>query len=73
MGDLFEQLPRHKLRPKSKYFCAHQIADDKTIILSSKNVQKVDYRPKLLGFEKGVAKLVIDGCKICLYHLWEPC
>ena len=41
MGDLFEQLPRHKLRPKSKYFCAYQIANDMTIIVSIEIIQKV--------------------------------
>ena len=41
-----------KIRPKSKYLCAHQIANDKTIILSTENVQKIHSRPKLWGFEK---------------------
>ena len=52
MGTLFEQPTQAQIRPKSKYFCAHQIANDKTIILSTENVQKVHPRPKLWGFEK---------------------
>ena len=54
---LFELPPQKQIRPKAKYFCAHQIAHDKTIILSTENVQKVHSRPKLWGFEKGVTKL----------------
>ena len=41
-----------QIRPKSKYFCDHQKANDKTIILSTENVQKVQSRPKLRRFEK---------------------
>ena len=52
MGTLFEQPTQAQIRPKSKYFCAHQIANDKTIILSTENVQKVLSGPKLWGFEK---------------------
>ena len=52
MGTLFEQPTQAQIRPKSKYFCAHQIANDKTIILSTENVQKVLSWPKLWGFEK---------------------
>ena len=43
---LFKQLPRAKIRPKFKNFCAHQIANDQTIILSTEKVQKVHSRPK---------------------------
>ena len=32
-------------------FSAHQIANDNTIILKTKNVQKVQFRPKLWRFE----------------------
>ena len=52
MGTLFEQLPQGQIRPKAEYFCANQIANDKTIILSTENVQKVHSRPKLWGFGK---------------------
>ena len=38
---------RVELRFAAKNFCAHQIAIDKAIILSTENVQKVYYRPKL--------------------------
>ena len=55
MGTLFEQPTLAQIRPKSKYFCAHQIANDKTIIMSTENGQKVHYRPKLWGFESKIA------------------
>ena len=59
---LFEQLPRAQIEQKSKKFSAHQIANDKTIVLSIENVQKVHSRPKLQGFkEKIVAKLSIKA------------
>ena len=29
MGSLFEQPPQAQIRPKAKYLCAHQIANDK--------------------------------------------
>ena len=51
MVTLFEQPPQAQIRPKAKYFRVHQIANDKTIILSTENVQKVHSRPKLQGFE----------------------
>ena len=47
MVALFKQLPQTQIRPPSKYFGAHLIANDKTIILSTENVQKVHSRPKL--------------------------
>ena len=59
---LFKQLPRAEIGPKFKNFCAHQIANDKTIVLSPENPQKVHSRPKLWAFEKVVAKL---------YSKWE--
>ena len=52
MGTLFEQPSQAQIRPKAKYLCAHQIANDKTIILSTENVKKFLSRPKLWGFEK---------------------
>ena len=51
-GALFEQLPQAQLRPKSNYFFVHWIASERTIILSTENVQKVLSGPKLWGFEK---------------------
>ena len=51
IGTLFEQLPQAQLRPNAKYLSAHQIANDKTIILSTENVQKVNTRLKLWGLE----------------------
>ena len=57
MVALFEQLPQAQIRPKVKFFCAHQIANVKTIILSTENVQKLHSRPKFGGLKKSVAKL----------------
>ena len=54
---LFEQQPQAQIRTTSKYICAHQIANDKTIILSTENVQRVHSRPKLWGFEKRHCKI----------------
>ena len=49
---LFKQLPKAKIGPKFKTFCAHQIANDQTIVLRPENPQKVNSRPKLLALEK---------------------
>ena len=35
---LFEKPPQAQIRPKSKYLCANQIANNQTIILSLENV-----------------------------------
>ena len=51
MGTLFKQLPQAQIGPKFKNLCAHQKANDQTIILSPENVQKVQSRPKLWAFE----------------------
>ena len=51
---LFEQLPRAQIGQKSKKFSVHQIANDKTIMLSIENVQKVYFRPKLKEFEEKI-------------------
>ena len=45
-----------QIRPKFKKNSVHQIANDKKIVLSTKNVQKVHSMPKLLGFEKKCGK-----------------
>ena len=50
----FKQLPRAQIGQKFKNLCAHQIANYKTIVLTSENVQKVHSRPKLLAFEKKI-------------------
>ena len=57
MGTLIEQPPQAQIRSNAKYLCAHQIANDKTIILSTEKVQKVHSRPKLWSLKRGVAKL----------------
>ena len=49
---LFKQLPRAHIGLKFKNLCAHQIANDHTIVLSPENVQKVHSRPKLWAFQK---------------------
>ena len=68
MGTLFEQPTQAQIRPKSKYFCAHQIANDKTIILSTENVQKVHPRPKLWGFEKRCRKIGWNALMVALFE-----
>ena len=40
---LFKQA---QIGPKFKNFCAHQIASDQTIVLSTENAQKVHTKPK---------------------------
>ena len=57
MGTLFEQPPQAQIRPKAKYLCVHQIANDKTIILNTENFQKVHSRPKLWGVEKSCGEI----------------
>ena len=47
MVALFEQPLQSQIRPTSKYLYVHQMANDKTIVLSTENVQKVNSRPKL--------------------------
>ncbi len=49
---LFEQLPQAQIRSKIKNFCAHHETNDKTVILSTENVQKSHSGPKLWAFEK---------------------
>ena len=67
MGTLFEKLPQGQRRPKAKYFCAHQIANDRTIILSTENIQKVHSRHKLWGFEKGHGKIGQNALPVTLF------
>ena len=55
-------------RPKSRYFCAHQIASDKTIILSTENVQKVHSRPKLWGFEQRCGQNGQNALMVALFE-----
>ena len=62
-----EQPPQGQAGPKSKYFCAYQIAHDKTIILSTENVQKVHSRPKKWGFEKGRGKIGQNAWPVTLF------
>ena len=40
MGTLIEQPPQAQIRPNAKYLCAHLIANDKTIILSTEMSKK---------------------------------
>ena len=50
---LFKQLPWAEIGLKFKNFCAHQIANDQTIVLSPDNVQKVYSRPKYSHNDEG--------------------
>ena len=63
----FEQPPQGQFGPKSKYFCTHQIAHDKTIILSTEKVQKVHSRPKLWGFEIERDKIGQNALTVTLF------
>ena len=69
MGTLFEQPPQTQIRPKAKYLCVYQIANDKTIILSTENVQKVHSRPKLwVGWSQslcGGARVYVGSQSLC--------
>ena len=59
---IYVQLPWAQIEQKSKKFSAHQIANDKTMMLSIEIVQKVHSRPKLQRFEvKITAKLSIEA------------
>ena len=53
--------------PRFKNFCANQIGNDQTIVLSQENPQKVHSRPKLWAFEKKFPRncTVNESC-----HLW---
>ena len=68
MGTLFEQPPQAQIRPKAKYLYAHQIANDKTIIVSTENVQKVHSRPKLWGFEKWCGEIGQNALTVALFE-----
>ena len=57
MGTLIEQPPQAQKRSNAKYLCAHQIANDKKIILSTENVQKGILGQSYGGLKNGVAKL----------------
>jgi len=52
----FKQLPRAQFGAKFKNFCAHQIANDQTVVMSPENPQKVHSRPKLWAFEKSIGE-----------------
>jgi len=68
MGTLIEQPPQAQIRSNAKYLCAHQIANDKTIILSTENVQKVHSRLKLWGFEKWCGKIGQNTMTVALFE-----
>ena len=68
MGTLFEQLQQAQIRPKAKYSCARQIANDKTIILSTENVPKFHSRPKLWGFEKWSGEIGQNALMVALFE-----
>ena len=68
MGTLFKQPPQAQIRPNEKYLCAHQIANDKTIILSTENVQKVYSRPELWGLEKRCCEIGQNALTVALFE-----
>ena len=68
MGTLIEQPPQAQIRPNAKYLSAHQIANDKIIILSTENVQKVHSRPKLWGFEERPGKIGQNAMTVTLFE-----
>ena len=49
---LFEQPPQGPIRPKSNNLCAHQIANDKTVILSTKKCPKSPLLDLVMGVSK---------------------
>ena len=57
MGTLIEQPPHAQIRSNAKYLCAHQIANDKTFILSTKMAQKSILGQSYGVLKNGVAKL----------------
>ena len=68
LGTLIEQPPQAQIRPNAKYLCAHLIANDKTIILSTENVQKDHSRPKLWGFEKCCGEIGRNTLTVALFE-----
>ena len=66
MGTLIEQPPQAQIRSKAKYLSDHQIANDKTIILSTENVQKV--HSKLWGFEKWCGEIGQNALTVALFE-----
>ena len=64
MGTLFEQPPQAQIRTNEKYLCAN----DKTIILSTENVQNVHSRPKLWGFEKWCGEIGQNTLTVALFE-----
>ena len=68
IGTVFEQPPQAQIRPNEKYLCAHQIANDKTIILSTENVQTVHSRPKLWWFEKWCGEIGQNTLTVALFE-----
>ena len=61
-----------------KEFSAHQIANDKTIMLSIENVQKVHFRPKLKEFKgkieakSSIKASLLPSLNSCLGHKLGP-
>ena len=68
MGTLIEQPPQAQIRSNAKYLCAYQIANDKTFILSTENVQKDHSRPKLWGFEKWCGEIGQNTLTVALFE-----
>ena len=68
MSTLIEQPPQAQIRSNAKYLCAHQIANDKTIILSAGKVQKVRSRPKLGGCGKWCSEIGQNGLTVALFE-----
>ena len=68
MGTLNEQPPQAQIRSNAKYLYAHQIANDKIIISSTENVQKVHSRPKLWGFEKWCGEIGQNTLMVALFE-----
>ena len=53
----FEGSPQGQIAPKSKNVIAHQMANYKTIMLNTENIQKSNMAPKLWGFEDKSLKI----------------
>ena len=68
MGKLTEQPPQAQIRSNAKYLCAHQIPNNKAIIMSTENVQKIHSRPKLWGFKKWCGEICQNSLTVSLFE-----
>ena len=63
LGTLIEQPPQAQIRSNAKYLCAHQIANDTAIILSTEKA-----RPNLWGFGKWCGEIGQSTLTVALFE-----